>query len=64
MRKFYQILIVFLLIHFQANAQSDCVDAIVICGNSNFSGLTATGFEPKNLPLVMLVVFKKPIAFG
>ena len=51
MRKFYQILIVFLLIHFQANAQSDCVDAIVICGNSNFSGLTATGFATQELTI-------------
>ena len=25
-------------------AQTDCVDAIYVCGNSNFSGLTATGF--------------------
>ena len=37
----YVILLFFCSI--QINAQNDCVDAIVICGNTGFSGLTATG---------------------
>ena len=32
-----------------SNAQNDCSDAIVVCGNSGFQGLTATGFGTQEL---------------
>lgn len=38
-----------LLFFFKSNAQNDCTDAIVVCGNSGFQGLTATGFGTQEL---------------
>jgi gliding motility-associated-like protein len=44
MKRFQFKFIAFLfLIYNPLFAQSDCVDAIVVCGNTNFSGLTANG---------------------
>jgi len=42
MRKSYFIIIV-LLSTIKLFAQNDCVDAIVVCGNTGFTGLSATG---------------------
>ncbi|WP_181248447.1 T9SS type B sorting domain-containing protein [Flavobacterium magnum] len=48
MTKKYTLLL--LLLIFQASfAQSDCADAIVVCGNSGFSGLTVTGIGTQEL---------------
>ncbi len=37
------------LFSYSTNAQNDCSDAIVVCGNSGFQGLTATGFGIQEL---------------
>nr|WP_294933861.1 T9SS type B sorting domain-containing protein [uncultured Flavobacterium sp.] len=42
--------IVLLLLFFQIGfSQNDCSDALVVCGNSNFSGLSATGIGVQEL---------------
>ncbi|MGK4569064.1 hypothetical protein [Flavobacterium sp. 3HN19-14] len=38
-----------LLIATKSLAQNDCVDAIIVCGNSGFTGLTATGVGTQEL---------------
>ncbi|SHM26025.1 hypothetical protein [Flavobacterium xanthum] len=40
----------FLLLAFvKSHAQSDCSDAIIVCGNTNLDGLTVTGFGTQEL---------------
>jgi len=39
----YLFIFLFLFIASSSNAQNDCVDAIVVCGNTGFEGLSATG---------------------
>lgn len=39
----YLFLFLFLLIASKSTAQNDCVDAIIVCGNTGFEGLSATG---------------------
>ena len=48
MKLLYRIVIV-LLLPITLAAQTDCVDAIYVCGNSNFSGLTARGFGTQEI---------------
>ena len=44
MKQFKLILILFcILIFSSSNAQNDCTDAITVCGNSGYSGLTSSG---------------------
>ena len=49
MKNFYFALLLFSLTFLSANAQNDCADAILVCGNSNFSGLTADGYGVQEL---------------
>jgi len=39
----YLFIFLFLFAASRSNAQNDCVDAIVVCGNTGFQGLSATG---------------------
>ncbi|RZK12474.1 MAG: hypothetical protein EOO46_03075, partial [Flavobacterium sp.] len=39
----YLFIVLLFFITSQGNAQNDCVDAIVVCGNTGFEGLNATG---------------------
>lgn len=39
----YLFIFLFLFIASKSNAQNDCVDAIIVCGNTGFEGLSATG---------------------
>ncbi len=48
--KYYLLLFLFLF-SFKGKAQNDCVDAIVVCGTSGFSGLTATGIGIQEIPI-------------
>ena len=43
------IIIILVLITIKANAQNDCVDAIIVCGNTGFEGLSATGIGAQEL---------------
>lgn len=45
--KFFFVLL--LLSYIKANAQNDCVDAIIVCGNTGFEGLNATGIGTQEL---------------
>jgi gliding motility-associated-like protein len=47
--KFFAVFIIILLFPYMLLAQNDCVDAITVCGNNNFSGLDATGIGIQEL---------------
>lgn len=50
MGHFRYLVVLFLLFTFSKSfSQSDCSDAIVVCGNTAFSGLSATGFGTQEL---------------
>ncbi|AWI26064.1 T9SS type B sorting domain-containing protein [Flavobacterium pallidum] len=49
MKHHYLQLIVLLFFYQLSFSQSDCVEAIVVCGNSGFSGLTVTGIGVQEL---------------
>ena len=40
----FKILFLLIFISLYVNAQNDCLQSVTVCGNSNFSGLTADGF--------------------
>lgn len=46
--RFSQVLLLLLFFQF-GYSQNDCTDAIMVCGNSNFSGLSATGIGVQEL---------------
>ena len=45
----YFILLILLVSYTKSTAQNDCVDAIVVCGNTGFEDLNATGFGVQEL---------------
>ena len=45
----YLFLILFFLITLENSAQNDCADAIIVCGNTGFEGLSATGVGTQEL---------------
>lgn len=45
----YLIILFFLFSYLNSTAQNDCVDAIVVCGNTGFENLNATGFGVQEL---------------
>lgn len=47
--KRYCIFLFFLLFQVMLTAQNDCTDALVVCGNTGYQGLTATGFGTQEL---------------
>lgn len=49
MKKSYLFVIVSIFYFNQMFSQSDCIDAIVVCGNSGFNGLTVTGVGTQEL---------------
>lgn len=50
MRYLKSIVILFVFLFFQISfSQNDCTDALIVCGNSNFSGLSATGIGTQEL---------------
>ena len=40
---------VFLLLSFSVHTQNDCIDALIVCGNTGFEGLNATGVGVQEL---------------
>ncbi|SDX27436.1 gliding motility-associated C-terminal domain-containing protein [Lutibacter oricola] len=49
MKKIILLLFLNFIISFTLNAQNDCVDAIVVCGNSGYTDLEASGFGTQEL---------------
>ncbi|MFY0484081.1 T9SS type B sorting domain-containing protein [Flavobacterium sp. PLA-1-15] len=45
----YLFIVLLFFITSKGNAQNDCVDAIVVCGNTGFEGLSATGIGSQEL---------------
>ncbi len=41
--KYFAVILVFLCLHFTVSAQNDCRDALVVCGDSDYIGLSALG---------------------
>lgn len=45
----YLFILIFLFVASKSNAQNDCDDAIIVCGNTGFEGLSATGVGTQEL---------------